>query len=754
MPEEINYLQPIYSIYDLGYSRSLVKDDHYYDELPKMQSRFEYPVNPANMMSGGMVSNLYIADSELQSENFESAVSGWRLGPTNSEFIDVTIYGTLLAGQIHIPDQNTTANSFHVQNDGDTWWGCTETNFNSNPANATAYVLKDGTARFTTGYIGGNTIGTTYIQSSSFVSGEMGTGWQISSAGSAEFQNVSIRGILRSVTFEYSTISAMSGGLVIAQGSDTLDEDMTAADNSTLTITGAITLAVNDRIRIKIGNDDEWMLVTNTASAPTYTVTRDQASSYSANNNPAWKKGVTVVNYGQSGDGGLYLTASDSNAPYLSVFTHAGSPWSSLTTMLRLGNLNGYLGYVAETYGLGIGSGATGTVPNITIDATNGIRIRAGTTNKLVIATDGSATFSGTLSGVDGTFTGTLSGGAFSGGTLDIGGDDATSFHVDSGGGIWSGASVANKATAPFRVSSAGALVATSATITGTITGSTITGSTFQTGTSGANVVLRANDLQFRYNTTDCGYITAENDYTISINPGVELVLNGMMTITAGLTLTSGGTLNVYNSIHLTGSNKSLTADSGDLNLVAADDVYLSPAGTAIICDGSVWPITNDAWTLGKASYGWGGLFLAPRDSGHGTNLGVFWYYNNGASDDQYRGYDNVGSVVFTVTHPSDIRTKNVLTSEKDGIEVPGLSIINQLGPIAFQYKSDAREIVRYGFSAQDTIRHFPEKNGLVFFDESEDIYYMDNRELIAPLVKAVQELSAEVERLKRNNYT
>ena len=54
-------------------------------------------------------------------------------------------------------------------------------------------------------------------------------------------------------------------------------------------------------------------------------------------------------------------------------------------------------------------------------------------------------------------------------GTIDIGGDDATSFHVDSAGGIWSGASVANKATAPFRVSSAGALVATNITATGTI---------------------------------------------------------------------------------------------------------------------------------------------------------------------------------------------------------------------------------------------------------------------------------------------
>ncbi len=57
--------------------------------------------------------------------------------------------------------------------------------------------------------------------------------------------------------------------------------------------------------------------------------------------------------------------------------------------------------------------------------------------------------------------------GSILGGSLQIGGDDATSFQVDSTGGIWSGASVANKATAPFRVSNAGVLTASSGTIGG-----------------------------------------------------------------------------------------------------------------------------------------------------------------------------------------------------------------------------------------------------------------------------------------------
>ena len=72
--------------------------------------------------------------------------------------------------------------------------------------------------------------------------------------------------------------------------------------------------------------------------------------------------------------------------------------------------------------------------------------------------------------------------GAISGGTIDIGGADATSFHVDSAGNIWSGAST--YAAAPFRVSSGGALVATSAVV-GIVAGGAnlMLNSTFQVDT-------------------------------------------------------------------------------------------------------------------------------------------------------------------------------------------------------------------------------------------------------------------------------
>jgi len=115
-----------------------------------------------------------------------------------------------------------------------------------------------------------------------------------------------------------------------------------------------------------------YVYLTPTAAINPYNVTRDKAGDYSADANPAWKKGATVVNYKQSGDGGVYMTASESNAPYLSVFTHAGEPWTDLSTKLRIGNLNGYLGYSSDKYGIAIGE----ATKYLKYDPTNGLRIK------------------------------------------------------------------------------------------------------------------------------------------------------------------------------------------------------------------------------------------------------------------------------------------------------------------------------------------------------------------------------------------
>jgi hypothetical protein len=102
--------------------------------------------------------------------------------------------------------------------------------------------------------------------------------------------------------------------------------------------------------------------------------------------------------------------------------------------------------------------------------------------------------------------------------------------------------------------------------------------------------------------------------------------------------------------------------------------------------------------------------------------------------------------VAWTVV--SDARDKT------DFAEVPhGLDFVNKLNPIAYRYKEtrDAAEghgPVRYGFKAQEVLALEGDNPVIVDAEDSEKLRFNDQA-LLAVLVKSVQELSAEVTRLK-----
>ena len=127
----------------------------------------------------------------------------------------------------------------------------------------------------------------------------------------------------------------------------------------TLTISGDETFSVGDFLRIKNSENDEWMEVT-AVDGNTYTVTRDMAGSYASNSNPAWKKGTSIANYRSSGNGGIFLSASAGNSPYIDFITHAGAPWTTTTVKTRLGNLDGIAG--CSGYGIYGGDGYLGAL--------------------------------------------------------------------------------------------------------------------------------------------------------------------------------------------------------------------------------------------------------------------------------------------------------------------------------------------------------------------------------------------------------
>lgn len=209
------------------------------------------------------------------------------------------------------------------------------------------------------------------IRSSNYVAGIAGEGFNIDQ-DLIESGNVAIRGKIRSAVFQADTVSAVGGNIVILS-SDVLATNMTASSTNNISIGGDITLVASDILRIKDGIEDEWLEVTGTTSnSDEYTVTRDKESVYLSDSNPTWKKGSSLVNYGQSGSGGILLTSSESDSPYISVFTHSGSPWSDEVTRMRFGNLNNFLGFTATTFGIAIGNDSA----YLKYDPTDGMRIR------------------------------------------------------------------------------------------------------------------------------------------------------------------------------------------------------------------------------------------------------------------------------------------------------------------------------------------------------------------------------------------
>lgn len=90
-----------------------------------------------------------------------------------------------------------------------------------------------------------------------------------------------------------------------------------------------------------------------------------------------------------------------------------------------------------------------------------------------------------------------------------------------------------------------------------------------------------------------------------------------------------------------------------------------------------------------------------------------------------------------------------------------GLDLINKIKPCTFQYKQmnengviDDNNLIHFGCIAQELNELLPE-NEFALIKKMKDGYYAVNYiELIAPLIKAVQELSKKVEKLENDIKT
>jgi len=116
-------------------------------------------IRATQLTSGDISQPINLVSGHIQSSNFLTGITGWKINADGDvEFNSGTFRGDLIAGAIHIPDKNTTANSFHTDSTGNSWWGCTDDDFTSDNDNANAYILNTGVAKFQSITINGGVI--------------------------------------------------------------------------------------------------------------------------------------------------------------------------------------------------------------------------------------------------------------------------------------------------------------------------------------------------------------------------------------------------------------------------------------------------------------------------------------------------------------------------------------------------------------------------------------------------------------------
>lgn len=163
--------------------------------------------------------------------------------------------------------------------------------------------------------------------------------------------------------------------------------------------------------------------------------------------------------------------------------------------------------------------------------------------------------FRGDITGASGTFSG-----AVAASSLDIGGDDATSTHIDSDGNQWWGASIANKLTAPARINKDGTAYFTGVTTIGSeadgfnqiawnasnmqVNGSYVTNNDIYGDGDDGNVTISGNTTL----TSDMFYnnLTVDNGFTLNPN-GFRIFVKG--------TLTNNGTISRNGAVGGNGTN-------------------------------------------------------------------------------------------------------------------------------------------------------------------------------------------------------
>lgn len=409
---------------------------------------------------------------------------------------------------------------------------------------------------------------------------------------------------------------ATIGGRVLVAPTTTLTSDL--ASGATSIDVKHNEMANGDRVYLEANGKVEFLAITSgpSGSGPyTYSVTRNLDGS-GAND---WFAGDAILNTGTTGDGfiDLYSVAGviSGSGPTIVGNVRTGTTYNNIAPRWAIGNLNGLYGYGATTYGTAFGdSSAT----NITIDATNGFRIRSGTTNKLVADTSANLSLTGDL----------LIGSA---GTFRMSG--ATAY--GTGTGLWIGD---DGGTYKFRIGnpSGNRLTWDGATLTVLGDGSGVTninGGNIQTGTVSASR-LTVGSGRNQLPNPDCGASTY--GWTATTDTGLGQTLSRALT-----NYTLNGENVCYMTLSGTPSAGQTSAMSSTSVPVIAGNKYEATVYLGVHRSGNT--TVNIYW------YNTSGTFISSSTGTNCTtsNNGGNWLAGDGGS---YSGYCRSGVIATAPT--------------------------------------------------------------------------------------------------------
>jgi hypothetical protein len=627
------------------------------------------------------------------------------------------------------------------------------------------------------------------------------TGWIISGDGRAEFNNATIRGTLQFIdgsapgsifygATQPSIPSPFTAKLISAISGNGTSVTYTTETAHGLSVGKIVSL--NHVIPSQYNLKNQYVTAVTTSAPYTFTVTSSATGTF----DPIYSIGAEVV-AGQIPEFSIwYNSTSGDNKSYI----YSSSAWNQ--SLANVSNLNPQnqtqTGLIAGTTitggGITLTTGGNIKGGQTAYDTGTGFFLGySGTTHKFSIGNsagnkltwDGETlTIKGTLQFFDGVTPGRFTNGdALTGGSiagLTIG---STKMYIGTG--------TFNNANTAFYVDNAGQLSlkdklswnGTTLTVTGSITGSTITGSTLKTAATGDRVEINSNDI-YLYNTAtsttsikfDGTSVPAAFGVIQSLNAGIQIKGSGSTTYTVGAAAVSeyqwdGSTGRMLTLSRVTGSTVLTVAGSIDTTAVTAtgnlngSQVQLSGASAGYY----QYDRSNQAvnWT----TYVNGGFYRI-YNSVFGDRLAL-------SSNDLYiyTLQVNAGGTALRYIAGGQVTAAASKRSLKNDINynISGLSIINKLKPASFTWKKtemESEEVGKikalhknYGFIAEDIAEADgaiavlePVINESMTQEEKVNSYkdidswipsYYSETGILALAVKSIQELSERLEILE-----